>query len=447
MTNLVPRPGSTNPSQLPELKPGWRVASIDELCTEVTSGGTPLRSNPDFYTGGQIDWFKTGELRDGYLYNAAEKITEKALKSSSAKLFPKDTILMAMYGDGKTITRLGMLTTPAASNQACCAMLPNYDVCSPRFLFYSLMFNRQDFVRLATGGAQRNLSGKLIRNFDLIVPPLAEQKRVAHILGTLDDKIELNRQMSATLEEMARALFKSWFIDFDPVRAKAEGRPTNLPPEIDALFPDDFEDSELGPVPRGWMVGNVSAIGQVVCGKTPPTSDRSNYGEDIPFITIPDMHGQVFATRTGKKLSERGAASQPKKTVPSGAIAVSCIATPGLVTIVDQPSQTNQQINTVVPSNLQESFYWYHALSELAHEIRAAGSGGSVLINLSTGRFSNLKALFPPAALRLHFHKEVSPVLLRLRDANNESHTLAAIRDSLLPKLISGDLELDGGTS
>lgn len=314
-----------------------------------------------------------------------------------------------------------------------------------RFLFYLL--GTLGLNNWRAGSGQPLLNQDILRRIPASVPEPAEQRAIAYILGTLDDKIELNRRMSATLEEMARAIYKSWFIDFDPVHAKAEGRPTGLPPEIDALFPNSYVDSELGPIPRGWIVGTVAAIGPVVCGKTPPTSDRSNYGEDIPFITIPDMHGQLFAVRTSKKLSEKGAASQPKKTVPSGAIAVSCIATPGLVTIVDRPSQTNQQINTVVPSNLQESFYWYHSLSDLANEIRAAGSGGSVLTNLSTGRFSELKVLFPPAPLRLHFHNVASPILLRLLDTYHESHNLVAIRDSLLPKLISGELELGGGIS
>jgi len=242
---------NTNPSLLPSLPAGWRVAAIADLCEDVTSGGTPLRSNPDFFVGGRVDWFKTGELKDSVLFEAAEKITDKGLEQSSAKLFPKDTVLMAMYGDGNTITRLGILANEAATNQACCAMLANRAVCEPRFLFYALRFHRDDFIRLASGGAQRNLSGMLIRRFALNLPPLPEQRAIAHILGTLDDKIELNRRMNETLEAMARALFKSWFVDFDPVRAKAEGRSPGLPKPLADLFPDSFEESELGEIPKG----------------------------------------------------------------------------------------------------------------------------------------------------------------------------------------------------
>jgi type I restriction enzyme S subunit len=133
------------------------------------------------------------------------------------------------------------------------------------------------------------------------VPPLREQCAIAHILGTLDDKIELNRRMNETLEAMARALFKSWFVDFDPVRAKAEGRDPGLPKPLADLFPDSFEDSELGDIPKRWTVWRVADIGSVICGKTPSTQVSKYYGDDVPFITIPDMHGKIFATATQKR--------------------------------------------------------------------------------------------------------------------------------------------------
>jgi type I restriction enzyme S subunit len=277
-----------------------------------------------------------------------------------------------------------------------------------------------------------------IPNFELTIPPISEQKRIAHILGTLDDKIELNRRMAATLEEMARAIFKSWFIDFDPVRAKSEVQPTGLPLEIEALFPDEF-DAEG--VPKGWGYDEVAAIGEIICGKTPSTANPKYYGDDLPFITIPDMHRQTFALCTSKSLSNDGANSQKNKTLQPGTVCVSCIATPGLVVIVDRPSQTNQQINSVVPKDMQESFFWFHSLAGLGDEIRAAGSGGSVLSNLSTGRFSALKVLFPPASLRRTFHARVKALMDRSRAAAQEIEVLSEIRDALLPKLISGQIE------
>ncbi len=140
-----------------------------------------------------------------------------------------------------------------------------------RWLYYAIQHYKLGEIDDGSPIPSTTRSAVYVRSLE--VPPKGEQKRIAHILGTLDDKIELNRRMAATLEEMARAIFKSWFIDFDPVHAKAQNRPTNLPEEIDALFPDSFEDSELGKIPNGWRIDTVSSIGEVVCGKTPRTAN------------------------------------------------------------------------------------------------------------------------------------------------------------------------------
>jgi type I restriction enzyme S subunit len=138
---------------------------IEQLCIRVTTGATPLRSRHDFYEGGTIDWYKTGELKDWYLGPAEERITPKALEETSVKIFPANTVLMAMYGDGKTITSLGILRAPAATNQACSAMLVDEGKCDTRYFFYALRERRHLLLKVASGGAQRNLSGKLIREF------------------------------------------------------------------------------------------------------------------------------------------------------------------------------------------------------------------------------------------------------------------------------------------
>ena len=327
----------------------------------------------------------------------------------------------------------------------------------PRFAFYFL--KALDFSRYNSGSAQPSLNRNFIYPIEVQVPPPAEQCAIAHILGTLDDKIELNRRMNETLETMARALFKSWFVDFDPVRAKhalskvegAEGRPSTssgeafpgLPKPLAELFPDSFEDSELGEIPMGWEVWRVADVGKVVCGKTPSTTVSEYYGDDIPFITIPDMHGKIFVTTTQKQLSCAGAASQQKQTLPVGAICVSCIATPGLVVITTEEAQTNQQINTVVPSRTDETYFWFWSFHNLGDEIRAGGSGGSVLTNLSTGRFAELRVLAPPAGLRCSYHSRVAHLFDRILSNENETITLAALRDTLLPKLISGELRIE----
>jgi type I restriction enzyme, S subunit len=217
---------------------------IEQLCTKVTAGSTPLRSRSDFYDDGATDWYKTGELKDWYLEPSEERITKKALEETSVKLFPANTVLMAMYGDGRTITSLGMLRAPAATNQACSAMLVDEEKCDTRYFFYALKGRRHLLLKVASGGAQRNLSGKLIKEFKLPVPPLPVQRRIAGILSAYDELIENSQRRIRILEETARALYREWFVHF-----RFPGH-DKLPRVA----------SPLGDIPRGWEVKLVKDI-------------------------------------------------------------------------------------------------------------------------------------------------------------------------------------------
>ena len=310
-----------------------------------------------------------------------------------------------------------------------------YAFLSPRFQHQLNSSSDQSTRKFIGITAQRHLW--------IPLPRITQQKAIAGILGLLDDKIELNRRMNETLEAMARAIFKSWFVDFDPVRAKLDGRqPPGMDANTAALFPDRLEHTELGLAPKGWGFARVSDIGKVICGKTPSTKVAEYYGHGMPFITIPDMHGRIFATTTRKSISKDGAFSQQKKTLPPGAICVSCIATPGLTVITSTESQTNQQINSVVPKHVDSTYFWFWTLRDLGDEIRAGGSGGSVLMNLSTGRFSDLRVLVPPHGLRSAYQKHVAHMFERILKNEEETETLTALRDALLPKLLSGEIRV-----
>mgnify|MGYP001425051203 CR=1 FL=1 len=316
--------------------------------------------------------------------------------------------------------------------ERCCPSFLNYALRSPKY--------REIFPRIATGTSISNLSQGALKGIEIDLPNLSNQKAIAHILGTLDDKIELNQKMNQTLEEIAKAIFKSWFVDFDPVRAKAEGRPTGLPPEISDLFPDEMVDSEIGKIPCGWDASIVSEFGKVVCGKTPSTKDPENFDGQFPFITIPDMRGNLLSLSTDRSVSEKGAASLKGKMLPAGSICVSCIATPGLVSVTTSDSFTNQQINSIVPRNEVDREYLLFSMMTFGDLISSAGSGGSVFANLSTGRFKELPILQPCEESRTAFSVTIRPMLQRIEISQKEISTLSEIRDTLLPKLISGEI-------
>jgi len=210
--------------------------------------------------------------------------------------------------------------------------------------------------------------------------------------------------------------------------------------ETAALFPDSFEDSPLGKIPKGWEVGTIRDLGEIVCGKTPPTAQSENYGDGIPFVTIPDMRDSVFVVGTSRELTHVGAATQPKKLLPAMSVCVSCIATPGLVSLTSMPSHTNQQINSIVCSSRVSPYWCYLRLKALHNEIVTGGAGGSATLNLNKGRFGALKLLLAPVSLQTAFHGIVKPIFAEVLVNARQAKIISQVRDALLPRLLSGEL-------
>ena len=451
----------------------WHKYSLEEICLKVTSGGTPSRKNPKLYENGNINWVKTKELNNGYIWESEEKITEEAVRKSSAKLLPVNTILLAMYG--ATVGELGVLGKEMACNQACCALIIDPKKADYRFIFYLLRLYKKEIQSLATGAAQQNLSAKTIKEFCFYIPSLEKQTEIADILSELDKKIQLNTQINQTLEQIAQALFKSWFVDFDPVRAKVQALSDGLsleqaelavmqtisgktPEELTALsqtqpelyaelaetakaFPCEMVEVDGVEVPKGWNLKALSDLGQIICGKTPSKSNKEFYGNDVPFIKIPDMHNQVFITQTTDNLSVAGANSQSKKYIPPKSICVSCIATVGLVSMTSKPSHTNQQINSIIPNDEQTSEFLYLSLKQpsMTKYLKDLASGGSATLNLNTSTFSKIEIMTPSKEIIDIFHNKVVYAFEKVLSNSIENKRLAEIRDLLLPNLLNGE--------
>ncbi len=418
----------------------WENLKLDDLGRIVT-GKTPLTSVEGNF-GGQIPFVTPSDM-DGRktISTTARNLTEAGAASVKGSKIPAGSVMVSCIGSdmGKAF----IAGRDCVTNQQINSIIVNECFCN-EFVYYNLSTRKDEIRHQAAGGsAQPILNKGDFSRLEITLPPLLIQKSIAKILGDLDNKIELNRRMNATLEAMARALFQSWFVDFDPVRAKMDGRkPVGMDEETAKLFSDSFEESEMGLIPKGWKVKTVGEIGEIICGKTPPTGVPDYYGDDVPFITIPDMHGNVFGASTARRLSHAGANSQANKTLPPGSICVSCIATPGLVVITSEKSQTNQQINSVIPHEENETYFWYWVMTGLGAEIASSGSGGSVLTNLSKGRFEMLNVIKPTHNLIAAYHSEVSPLFQNILANTHQSRTIATLRDTLLPKLLNGELRL-----
>lgn len=404
---------------------------IKDLCIKIGSGGTPSRKNKSYYECGSVKWLKTKELNDTIIYDTEEKITEEALSKSSAKIFPKNTVVMAMYG--ATVGKLGILGDDISTNQACCNMVLNEKVCNYKFLYYSLIYNRENLINLANGAAQQNLNVGIIGNYEIDRPDLEEQEKIANILSSLDDKIELNNEMNKTLEEMAQALFKRWFVDFEFPNENGEPYKSSG---------GEMVESELGMIPKGWEVKEIKDFGDVITGKTPSTKNKSNYGDKYPFITIPDMHNIMFINKVERYLSELGHSTQPKKLVPKNSIIVSCIATVGLVSINSVDSHTNQQINSIVPNNKMILPYLFFNLKSKKEFLNNLGSGGTTTKNVNKTQFESIRIIRPLNEVTNKFYYSIYSSLKMIEKNIEENYNLIEIRDTLLPKLMSGEIRV-----
>jgi type I restriction enzyme S subunit len=280
---------------------------------------------------------------------------------------------------------------------------------------------------------------------DLDVPPLDEQRAIAHILGTLDDKIELNRRMSETLEAMARALFKSWFVDFDPVRAKAEGRDPGLPKEIADLFPDSFEDSELGEIPRGWQVKSIGDLAIVVGGATPSTKNSEYWeGGKHAWATPKDLSALLVPVLldTERRITDTGLAQIGSGLLPKGTVLMSSRAPIGYLAIAELPVAINQGFIAMTPQPGTSNLFlllW----ASVAHENIVSRANGSTFLEISKTNFRPIPVVAPPAEVMHRFEQLARPFYERIVKCARESERLSALRDALLPKLISGELRVE----
>ena len=388
---------------------------------DVIGGGTP-KTTEESYWNGSIPWLSVKDFCGDkkYVYNTEKSITVEGLNNSSTKLLHKDNIIISARG---TVGELAMIPYDMVFNQSCFGLIPkgNND---PHFVYYLLKDKVRSLKSQTQGSVFDTITKATFDRIECADYSEEDQRRMASILSSLDRKIELNNKINADLEEMAQAIFKNWFVDFEPFK---DGK---------------FVDSELGMIPEGWKVGCLGDMGAVVCGKTPSKSNSNYYGGDIPFIKIPDMHGNVFVENSEDRLTEEGSLSQIKKLIPPYSLMVSCIATVGLVSINTKPSHTNQQINTVIPHNKSALFYLYQHIKNNEEFLKNMGRGGTTTLNVNTKSFSNIRLLIPSEIALEQFHGIVEGLFKKIEQNLHESRTLSLLRDTLLPRLMSGELEV-----
>lgn len=422
----------------------WQELSIADVCKQVFSGGTPKSTISEYFDGGTIPWLKTKEVNYTKVTETENFITALGLKNSSAKLVPVNSVIVAMYGNGDTAGRVAINKIELTTNQACCNLVIDCDRADYRFVYYYLKSQYDRLVDLKNGGAQQNLNGKLIKDYPILVPSLREQRDIGSFLVAIDDQIALLYETNSTLEAIVQTLFKSWFVDFDPVRAKAEGvEPEGMDSATAVLFSDSFEESKLGLVPKGWATRPIYDMASYINGAAYKAFEPNAERRGLPIIKIAELKAGVTSQTAFSDV-----VMMDKYLIKTGDILFSWSGNPD--TSIDTfvwghaPALLNQHIFRVLPHIPSERSFVLQTLrnlkpvfAELARNKQTTGLGHVTVADLKRVHIVN-----PPESIINEFNNVAEVIHQMVFSNEKQAKTLTQLRDTLLPRLISGQLRL-----
>ncbi|MBZ0223052.1 MAG: restriction endonuclease subunit S [Dokdonella sp.] len=412
-------------------------------CATWYSGGTPRKGNSEYWNG-SIPWISAKSLTDFFVHDSEDRVTEAGAENGT-RLVPKNAILFIVRGMSlKSEFRMGITTRPVTFNQDLKALIA-LDGVLPKFLAYAIKGRTQEILSLVgeAGHGTGVLPTDRIQSLKILLPPEEEQLAIAHILGTLDDKIELNRKQNETLEAMARALFKAWFVDFEPVRAKLEGRwqrgqsLPGLPAQLYDLFPDRLVESELGEMPEGWEMRSLDSIANYLNGLALQKFAPESETEFLPVIKIAQL-------RAGNTVGADKASTQikPEYVVVDGDVLFSWSGSLEVEVWNGGRGALNQHLFKVTSDEVPKWFYFFATRHHLS-DFRAIAAGKATTMghiqrkHLTEARI----AVAPPESME-KFDAVIASQFDQLVSNAQQSRSLAQLRDTLLPKLISGELRI-----
>ncbi|WP_376694554.1 restriction endonuclease subunit S [Wenzhouxiangella sp. EGI_FJ10409] len=381
-----------------------QILSLEKVCSRVTSGGTPSRKQPDYYSADGVGhlWIKSKELLDSSISDSEEKISDLGLKKSSAKYVDEGSVLLAMYG--ANVGQLGWLKRPGTVNQAICSLTVDSAVANNRWLFYRLLNDRHRLIAMAQGAAQQNISQAKIKSFQIEVPSRDVQIRVASILSAYDDLIENNTRRIEILKEMARRLYEEWFVHF------------RFPGHEEVRF----KESELGRIPEGWEVGTLQDVIVLQRGFDLPVKKRMP--GDFPIVSATGASG----THVEAKVDGPGVV-----TGRSGSI--------GKVRYVHG---SYWPLNTTLWGKafpLGSSLFAFYTLSAI--DLKEFNVGAAVP-TLNRNDIHGLLVTIPTKEVVQLFDRMAGPIHELMAALEKKNVNLRAQRDLLLPKLISGEVDV-----
>lgn len=416
----------------------WKITNIGSLCNRVCSGGTPKSTNNAYYNG-NIPWLNTKEVNFNRIYDTEKNITQLGLENSSAKWISENSVIVAMYG--ATAGKVAITKIPITTNQACCNLSINSEIADYNFVYYFLCSKFYELSSLANGGAQQNLNAQIIKDFPIKIPVnLSDQKKIAGILSALDAKIENNNKINANLEAQAEALFKSWFVDFTPFKDQP------------------FVDSELGPIPQGWKVGKYEdIILDTLAGDWGKEKITGNYTHEVACVRgcdFQDMNNGYRGNTPQRYILEKNYST--KRLLPQdliieisgGTLTVStgraCLVSKEMLEKYDNNLVCTNFCKVIRPIDGYSAYCYYSWLHKYNNRVMFGYENGSS--GLKNFRFKDFLTkeplLIPPKADLIKFQHIIKLLQQKKQTNGTESTKLAALRDTLLPKLMSGEIKL-----
>ena len=453
----------------------WSYVRLKDYCTKIGSGSTPRGGANVYLDSGNVCLIRSQNIyNDGFSENGLVFISNSDAEKLNNVEIELNDVLINITGD--SVARVCLAPKdklPARVNQHVAIIRTVKNELDPKFVRYFLTDNntQNHLLTLAGTGATRNaLTKGMLEEFLVPKPDILIQKKISKILSDLDEKIHLNNQINQTLESIAQAIFKSWFIDFDPVRAKIAAKQEGNDPELAAmcaisgkseeelqqmpeedltelrataaLFPDELVGSELGEVPKGWDKYSLSKMITLIGGGTPKRSEPNYWNGDIFWFSVKDVpnEGEVFVITTQEKISELGLNKSSTKLLPVGTTIITARGTVGKIALVGYEMAMNQSCYGVQGKNGVKQFMTYYLIKN-AVEVLKKNTHGAVFDTITQATFDTVTSIKPSIEMMDLFESKVEKIMGHIKNNLYENNSLIALRDTLLPKLLSGELD------
>lgn len=401
----------------------YKAFLLEELTNAIFSGGTPSKSIKEYWNG-DINWLSSGETRNNFIYQTDNKITSLGVEKSSTRKAQKGNVVIASAGQGKTRGQVSFLKIDTFINQSIIAIEVNNNLLDEKYLFYNLKSRYRELRSISDSASVRgSLTTKMFKDLKIDIPRLKYQKKISKILYTLDSKIEVNNKIIDNLEQQAQTIFKSWFIDFEPFQDS------------------EFVDSELGPIPKGWEVTNLGSVAECLLGGTPSRKNNDYWNGDIAWINSGEINKDRIIEPT-EFITELGLKKSATKLLPKKTTVLAITgATLGQVSLLEIETCANQSVIGVLENeNLQYEYIYLFIKSNIDKII--SGQTGGAQQHINSNDVKQIDLILPSNGVLNDYYKLVSPMLTEVANLHFQNKKLAETRDLLLPKLMSGEIDV-----